>query len=195
MLHIALAFSGGVDSLGLLFLLQRLLLSKEDSATSFRGSPPTILALTIDHGLQSVSRAAANRASELAQRLSVEHQIISIPWGVYPFPPRPADGSAMEEIARDARYRLLFTAMQSRDINWLGLGHHADDQVETAVMRLSRGSSGLGLSGMRPLRRWGMGARTALAWAGLPGMSTWIARPLLPFPKVRTTIRRRISFS
>src|SRR6266478_2544010 len=178
--HKALAFSGGADSLCLLFLLQRLLLSKEDSATYFNGSPPTIVTLTIDHGLQSGSGTAASRASELVQRMSIEHQIISIPWGIYPFPPRPADGSTMEEIARDARYRLLFTAMQSRGINWLGLGHHADDQVETAVMRLSRGSGGLGLSGMRPLRRWGMGARTALAWAGLPGMSTWIARPLLP---------------
>ena len=143
------------------------------------------MALTIDHGLQSGSRAAANHASEVAQRLSVEHQIISIPWGVHPFPPQPTDGLPMEETARDARYRLLFTAMQSLDINWLGLGHHADDQVETAVMRLSRGSGYLGLSGMRPLRRWGMGARTTLAWTGSPGMSTWIARPLLPFPKVR----------
>ncbi|KAF8333550.1 PP-loop family-domain-containing protein [Cantharellus anzutake] len=183
---LALAFSGGADSLCLLFLLHRLLLSKEGSASCFpKSTPPTIVAFTIDHGLQRNSKAAADQAAELARRLSVEHHTISIPWDSHPFPSKPLDGSAMEQKSRDARYHLMFAAMQSHHINWLGLGHHADDQVETAVMRLSHGSAQFGLSGMRPIRRWGMGGLSALTWAGLPGMTTWIARPLLTFPKER----------
>lgn len=73
-------------------------------------------------------------------------------------------------------------------VNVLCTGHHLDDQIETAIMRLNRKSSKLGLAGMRKLRRWGMGDDRAygdgLGWAGIWGMDRWIARPLLGVPKV-----------
>lgn len=68
----------------------------------------------------------------------------------------------------------------------IAFAHHADDQVETAVMRLAHGSSPLGAIGMRPVRRLGMGERedNPLTWAGVKGMNRYIVRPLLPVSKV-----------
>jgi tRNA(Ile)-lysidine synthase len=151
-------------------------------------SVPECLALTVDHGLQAASAATAAKTREHAVSQGVPHRLLSIPWGESIFPPRPVPGEAFEELARKARSRLLLSAMVAEGANVIMFGHHADDQVETAVMRLSRGSGSLGLAGMRKLRRWGMGDRDSpapeLGWAGATGMGKWIARPLLDIPKV-----------
>ncbi|EGN99571.1 hypothetical protein SERLA73DRAFT_106177, partial [Serpula lacrymans var. lacrymans S7.3] len=72
--------------------------------------------------------------------------------------------------------------------NVLAFGHHADDQVETSLMRLARGTTEVGAAGMRRCRRWGMGIGAEegeLGWAGLEGMNRWIVRPLLEVRKDR----------
>jgi tRNA(Ile)-lysidine synthase len=92
-----------------------------------------------------------------------------------------------ERTARDARYALLLQTLTRADADVLAVGHHADDQVETALMRLGMGSTQLGAGGMRACRRWGMGAGMndrSLTWAGHKGMSKWIVRPLLDVGKV-----------
>ena len=92
-----------------------------------------------------------------------------------------------ENTARDARYHSLFQLMTRENIPAIAFGHHADDQVETALMRLGRGSTKLGAGGMRPCRRWGMGLSSdenALGYAGYEGMNRWIVRPLLDVSKV-----------
>jgi tRNA(Ile)-lysidine synthase len=69
----------------------------------------------------------------------------------------------------------------------LVLGHHADDQVETSLMRLGRQTTELGAGGMKRCRRWGMGFGNgvgSLGWAGYEGMNRWILRPLLDVSKV-----------
>ena len=86
-----------------------------------------------------------------------------------------------------SRYQLMFDAMVRRDVHVLATGHHADDQVETVLMRLGAGSSILGLGGMRPLRRFGMAlgkGENGFGWFGHEGLNRWIVRPLLEVSKV-----------
>ena len=122
-------------------------------------------------------------AADNARALGITHHVAHIPWGVPPFPPLPTSGP-VERTARDARYSLLFRAITQARAPLLALGHHADDQLETAIMRIARGSSLLGATGMRSSRRWGMGSDSPLARFGHHGLNTFIIRPLLPFPKV-----------
>jgi tRNA(Ile)-lysidine synthase len=82
-----------------------------------------------------------------------------------------------------------------QNIDVLLMAHHLDDQIETALMRQRRSKpahanarlSTTGLAGMRGCRRWGMGDRLGdeMRFYGIEGMSRWISRPLLTFPKVR----------
>jgi tRNA(Ile)-lysidine synthase len=75
--------------------------------------------------------------------------------------------------------------MRTEGIDSIFMAHHADDQIETAMMRLSRSSGMTGVAGMRKVRRWGMGMRVgAIGWYGAEGMRKWIVRPLLDFKKV-----------
>lgn len=182
----ASANSGGSDSTCLLFLVNRLL---SDRPTNSKGLPKSVVSLTVDHGLQASSSSMAKHCSKYASSLDVKHLTIPIPWSEPPFPPRPSDGEAIENIARDARFYVLFNAMTRMGVKTLAFGHHADDQVETSLMRLARGTTEIGAGGMRPCRRWGMGlgrsVEDKLGWAGYEGMHRWIVRPLLEVSKVR----------
>ncbi|CCM04425.1 uncharacterized protein FIBRA_06604 [Fibroporia radiculosa] len=130
-------------------------------------------------------------AARTASKLNIPHINTDIRWGKYPYPDRPTKGQPMEKVARDARYHALFYQLVRSGAKMVAFGHHADDQVETAIMRLSMGSSDLGVSGMRPVRRWGMGEsrpfgdNKALGTFGPLGMSRWIVRPLLTVSKDR----------
>lgn len=181
---IAVALSGGPDSTALLFLWKRLL----DSAEIDDDLPRELVAFTVDHGLQSTSAAMSARCAEIAHSMNIPHRILSIPWSIPPFPPLPQPGAPFEGHARRARYHILLGAMRRAGAEVIAFGHHLDDQVETAIMRMAKGSSELGMSGMRLCRRWGMGIGDKegdLAWAGHAGMKHFIVRPLLNIPKVR----------
>ncbi|KAI6109663.1 hypothetical protein F5141DRAFT_1215155 [Pisolithus sp. B1] len=173
---VAVANSGGPDSTCLLFLLSRL------------NPPASLVSLHVDHGLQPASADMAHRAAANATSMGVPHHTLHIPWGSPPFACRPVPGTPFENIARQARYHVLFRGMTHSGASILALGHHADDQVETSLMRLARGSTLVGAAGMRRRRKWGMGLGNStddLAWVGHPGMSRFIIRPLLDFPKDR----------
>jgi tRNA(Ile)-lysidine synthase len=135
---------------------------------------------------------------------------LCIPWGEPPFPPRPRMSGAapaepdagtdagsettIESVARTARYRLMFDAMLQRRVHVLATGHHADDQIETVLMRLGSGSTVLGLGGMRPVRRFGMAMgknESDFGWFGHEGLDRWIVRPLLDVPKVRKRKKKK----
>jgi len=76
--------------------------------------------------------------------------------------------------------------MRRHGANAIAFGHHADDQLETFLMRLANGTGFLGLGGMKPVRRFGMGDGSPgqTGWYGVDGMQRWIIRPLLGVSKV-----------
>ncbi|KAJ6531608.1 PP-loop family-domain-containing protein [Mycena vulgaris] len=174
--------SGGSDSTCLMFLINRYI------GDMHPNSPTEGLSLTVDHALQDSSAAMAQHCADHAEAMGVPHLTSRVPWGEHPFPERPKTGEAFEEIARAVRYQVLFQAMHKSQINILALGHHMDDQVETSLMRLARGTTELGAGGMRRCRRWGMGTNgdeNTLSWSGAEGMKKWMVRPLLEVPKDR----------
>jgi tRNA(Ile)-lysidine synthase len=105
-------------------------------------------AATVDHALRPESRAEAELVASVCGRLGVPHAILIAEWGQKP-------ESALQERARIERYRLLGRWSKERGISTLLTAHHADDQAETLVMRLNRGSGVRGLAGMREVRRMG----------------------------------------
>ncbi|KAJ7685620.1 PP-loop family-domain-containing protein [Mycena polygramma] len=182
----AIGFSGGPDSTCLQFLIDRYLKALHETHPLSR--PLAAVSLTINHGLQASSDDMAEHCSKQAAAMKIPHLTSSIPWGEPPFPQRPETGESYEGIARKARYHLMFQAMSKAGARVLAVGHQGDDQVETSLMRISRGSSEIGAGGMRKCRRWGMGADTlegSLGWGGMEGMNRWIVRPLLEVSKDR----------
>ncbi|KAJ7080343.1 hypothetical protein B0H15DRAFT_484482 [Mycena belliarum] len=182
---IAVATSGGPDSTCLLFLLNRYLRDRFEEWP--QSLPGELHSITVDHGLQEGSDRMAQKTADFAAALGVPHVTCKVPWGEPPFPERPKSGEAFELLGRNVRYRLLFNAMHAMGINALALGHHVDDQVETSLMRLARGTTEVGAGGMRRVRRWGMGTNreSDLGWTGAEGMKKWLLRPLLEVSKDR----------
>ncbi len=129
---LALAVSGGSDSLGLLVL------AREWAA--LHGVALSVV--TVDHGLRPEAKAEAAYVGELCHGWGLVHHILT--WRDH-----PATGNLMAE-ARSARYRLMADWAKARGIGDIALGHTADDNAETFVMGLMRGAGLDGLSGMRP---------------------------------------------
>ncbi|EPT04114.1 hypothetical protein FOMPIDRAFT_1058416 [Fomitopsis schrenkii] len=178
----AVANSGGPDSTCLLWHLSSLI--KKDGPT---GLPRRVVSLHINHKLQKASDDMAALAEQSARALGVEHRVFTVPWSRPPYPAFPESAST-ELHARRARMRALFDQMSEEGAAAIAFGHHADDQVETVMMRYISGSRVLGLRGMLPVRRWGMGNSEgdgALDFYGETGMSRWVVRPFLSVPKAR----------
>lgn len=132
---IGVAVSGGGDSMALLHLLHLWASDK----------PVTVQAVTVDHGLRKAAADEAQGVAEFCARIGVEHCILQ--WTGW-------DGSGnLQDQARRARYGLMTAWAQARGIEVMALGHTADDQAETVLMRLARGSGVDGLSGMQPVRK------------------------------------------
>jgi tRNA(Ile)-lysidine synthase len=99
-----------------------------------------IEAATVDHGLRPESANEAKAVGEICARLGVGHRVLQ--WkGVKPT-------SRLQERAREARYRLLVDHAKAIGADALLTAHHADDQAETVLFRLLRGSGVAGLRGM-----------------------------------------------
>jgi tRNA(Ile)-lysidine synthase len=129
---ILLAVSGGPDSIALLLLAAEW--------ASGRASRLPLYAATVDHGLRADSRREAETVARWATELSLPHDILV--WnGIKPI-------SRIQERAREVRYRLLFHHAAKIGADHVMTAHHADDQAETILFRLLRGSGISGLSGM-----------------------------------------------
>lgn len=146
---VSVALSGGLDSTVLLHLLC------DDTAIRARG----LRALHVDHGLQRDSTNWADHCAATCAALGIGFETRRVQV-------RDA-GDGLEAAARAARYQAL--AEWQRDDELIALAHHQDDQAETVLLRLLRGS-GDGLAAMRPLRAFGRG---------------WLWRPLLDVPRDR----------
>ncbi len=138
--RIAVAISGGADSLALLLL-------------AHAAYPGQVEAATVDHGLRPAAQGEARFVSELCATLGVPHEILILP---------PFEGGNVSDWARRERYRALGQWVEARRLTVLLTAHHANDQLETMIMRLNRGSGLAGLSGIRAERE-GL-ARPLLGW-------------------------------
>ncbi|MDF2118560.1 tRNA lysidine(34) synthetase TilS [Roseiarcaceae bacterium H3SJ34-1] len=126
-----LAVSGGPDSLAL--LLMATIWSRESGTRVF--------AATVDHGLRPEAAEEAAYVGEIGAALGVPHAVLT--WR------GPHPKTRIQELAREARYRLLSEHARDVGANVLMTAHHADDQAETILFRLLHGSGVAGLAGIR----------------------------------------------
>lgn len=132
--HVGLAVSGGSDSMALMWLAARW------AKQTFRA--PRLSVLTIDHGLRAESAAEARAVADRAGRLGLFPVILE--WRG----DKPQTG--LQAAAREVRYGLLCRWCLDHGAEALLTAHTADDQAETFLMRLARGSGIDGLAGIRP---------------------------------------------
>lgn len=155
--RIVLAVSGGSDSMALMVLAARWVAS---------GRAPHDLVIdvaTVDHGLRAGSSREADWVANRAKALGFQHT--TLVWS------GDKPDASIQERAREARYALLAAHARGGVPAAVVTAHTADDQAETLLMRLGRGSGLDGLSGMAPSRLL------------LPDGSVQLVRPLLGFSK------------
>jgi tRNA(Ile)-lysidine synthase len=164
--HVALAVSGGSDSVAMMRL-----------AADWRGAGQ-ISVLTVDHGLREGSDAEAAQTGAWARDIGLEHHVLA--WTGE----KPATG--IQAKAREARYRLLETWCVEHGADLL-TAHTIEDQAETVLMRMARSTSLDGLAGIAPERAIGSaGFQPAVPKAcGLEVRAPSILRPLLGIRRER----------
>ncbi|MBR0897019.1 tRNA lysidine(34) synthetase TilS [Bradyrhizobium tropiciagri] len=164
---IVLAVSGGPDSVALMWLVARW------RRALARG--PRLVAVTVDHGLRPEAAREARDVKRLARSLDLPHHTLR--WNGS----KPRTG--VPAAAREARYRLLTHAARKHGATHILTAHTRDDQAETLLMRMLRGSGVAGLSAMaRETERDGV----------------LLARPLLDISKaqlIATLKKARIGFA
>ena len=142
---IAVAVSGGGDSMALVSLF----------ATWCRDNEVELLGVSVDHGLRLEAKQECKLAASLSANIGIQHHILE--W-------QPVKKGNLQDNARKARHKLISNWAKSNNIKLVALAHTMDDQAETVLINLSRGSGVDGLAAMpEQLERQGV---------------TWI-RPLL----------------
>jgi tRNA(Ile)-lysidine synthase len=165
--RVILAVSGGPDSTALLSLAARWRAARKNG--------PALVAATIDHRLRREAKQEAAVVARLAKRLRIPHHVLA--WTGR----KPKAG--LQEAARAARYALLLGLARKVGADAIATAHTRDDQAETILHRIARGSGIGGLAGIRRRRE-----RDGIV----------LLRPLLDVPKTRlvATLRQaRIPFA
>ena len=129
---LALAVSGGADSLALLYLYNNW---RNEHASTQR-----CMVLTVDHQLREKSAEEAKGVAEICKKIGISHKILV--WD------EEKPTSNIQAKAREKRYALMESEMTKAGIEYLLLAHHKNDQAETFLNRLARGSSVYGLASM-----------------------------------------------
>lgn len=141
---VLLAFSGGADSRALLHLLAEL--AKKD------GFP--LYAAHVNHGIRG---SEADRDQVFCTRMSQEYGVrLFVCTADVPALAKQS-GKGLEETAREVRYRFFAELMERESIGLLVTAHHADDNLETLLFRLCRGSGTKGLCGISRVRPFATG--------------------------------------
>ncbi len=187
---LVLAVSGGPDSTALMVLAARW------RAALKRG--PRLLAVTVDHALRAESAREARAVKALARRLQIPHRTVR--WSGA----KPQTG--LQEAARAVRYQMLAAAARTAGAVHILTAHTRDDQAETVLLRMARGSGLTGLAAMAretPLSAIAnatanSNSNAVPARARDAAAALIIVRPLLDIPKARliaTLAAARVSFS
>jgi tRNA(Ile)-lysidine synthase len=168
---LVLAVSGGPDSTALLYLVARWRAKLRPA--------PRLVAVTVDHGLRPEAKREAAAVKRLSEKLGVEH--VTMRWTG----DKPSTG--IQEAARLARYRLLQTAARRARARCVLTAHTLDDQAETVLFRMARGSGLAGLCGMAGRVPIDKLAGKATGGAGRSD-DVRLVRPLLDVPKARLIV-------
>ncbi|WP_016955870.1 tRNA lysidine(34) synthetase TilS [Catenovulum agarivorans] len=127
------AFSGGVDSTVLLYLVQQ-----HSQALNI-----PVTAIYVNHGLSANADNWQQHCQQVAEQIGVQFKAVKVNI-------QQTNRQSIEQLAREARYQALI--QHSADKSVIFAGQHQDDQTETFLLRLKRGSGPNGLACMRPLR-------------------------------------------
>jgi tRNA(Ile)-lysidine synthase len=165
-LPLGLAFSGGADSTALLVACNA-------------KWPGQVIALHVNHGLQQAARLFESQCRNLCEQLNVPLKVMAVD-------AHARSGQSPEDAARRARYQALIDLVKVENapqaIKSIAIAQHADDQVETLLLALSRGAGLGGLSGMTAhwLREGIDFYRPLLAVAGAD-IREWLMQRNVPF--------------
>jgi tRNA(Ile)-lysidine synthase len=159
---LAVAFSGGADSTALLL-------------AAHARWPGAVEAIHVNHGLQAAADAFQRHCETFCGRLGIALHVATVQAG-------HERGESPEDAARRARYAGLAQAAQARGLHAVLLGHHADDQVETLLLALSRGAGLPGLAAMSSgFERHGMRFERPLLGVPGPQLRAWLVRQAASF--------------
>lgn len=158
--RVLVAVSGGPDSVALLLLAHAALGDRCSAAT-------------VDHGLRAESADEAKWVAALCARHGIDHSILAAP-----LPDRAGRTANLSARARALRYRLLEEHAAAIGAQRIATAHHADDQLETLIMRLNRGAGVAGLAGVRA--KGGRIVRPLLGWRRAELATIVAARGIVP---------------
>lgn len=154
-LPLAVAFSGGADSTALL-------------VACARRWPGAVVAIHVNHGLQAA-------APDFERQCEATCTTLGLPLHIVRVDARHAVGESPEDAARIARYEAIHEAALQARAKCIALAQHADDQVETIVLALSRGAGIAGLAGMRAQwERDGISYRRPLLDVAAADIRAWL---------------------
>jgi tRNA(Ile)-lysidine synthase len=159
---LAVAFSGGADSTALLL-------------AAHARWPGQLHAIHVHHGLQAAADDFQRHCEAVCEELGVPLHVLRVR-------ARHAAGESPEDAARRARYAALAEAARAHGLDAVLLAQHADDQVETLLLALSRGAGLPGLAAMpASFEREGVRFERPLLQVPGPALREWLARERVPF--------------
>ncbi len=140
-INVAVALSGGADSMALLRLLRHF--------KSGQGGAGKLMALHVNHQLRGTeSTADAHWCQQQCKALAIPLEVLTCDTSLY----KSETGEGIEAAARTQRYQLLTSAAEQSGVRYLATAHTRDDQVETVLFRVLRGTGLRGLAGIPPTR-------------------------------------------
>ncbi len=171
---LGVAYSGGADSTALLM-------------AAVQRWPGQVCAIHIHHGLQAAADGFVRVCQATCAKLNVPLHVVHVQAGHAP-------GQSPEDAARRARYAALAQAATEQRLSAVLLGQHADDQVETLLLALSRGAGLPGLSAMAPrFERGGMVFYRPLLQIPSAALRDWLLQEEVAFADDPTNTDERFT--